>query len=141
MWRTITISVLLVLATACNRPPSVDNVSGSVTGRQKGADTETPSVAASPSASGDAAAAEESDNVAGRESAPVAVVGEERAQGCAGEIGLPGARRLVEQCTDVSPSTRSPCNAANSCNLIREEIARGCSFLEEDAPEFCEENR
>jgi hypothetical protein len=46
---------------------------------------------------------------------------------------------LVEQCTDVSPSTRPPCNTANSCDLIQDEIERGCGFLKEDAPDFCEE--
>jgi hypothetical protein len=141
MWRTITGSVLLLLVAACNRSPTEETVSGPVVVSQNGAGAGTPSVPASSSAGGAAAAPEEGNMVAGRESAPVAVEGEESTQGCAAEIGLPAARRLVEQCTDVSPSTRPPCNTANSCVMIQDEIERGCGFLKEDAPDFCEEER
>ncbi len=60
-----------------------------------------------------------------------------KAEGCAGEIGLAAAERLVEQCVDVSPATRPPCNAANACSMIRDEIERGCGMLGADAPAFC----
>lgn len=59
------------------------------------------------------------------------------AQGCAGEIGQRAAVQLALQCRDVSPATRPPCNVANSCAMIREEIARGCGMLGADAPDFC----
>lgn len=64
---------------------------------------------------------------------------EETAQleGCAGEIGQRPAEQLALQCRDVSPATRPPCNVANSCEMIRDEIARGCSMLGDDAPEYC----
>ncbi|PHP20845.1 hypothetical protein CG471_05080 [Sphingobium sp. IP1] len=32
-------------------------------------------------------------------------------------------------CRNVSPATHPPCNAANSCALIEDKIARGCAFL------------
>lgn len=60
---------------------------------------------------------------------------------CAAEIGMNPAMKLVEQCIEVSPATRPPCNTANSCAMIREEIERGCGLLEEDAPGFCPEGQ
>lgn len=53
--------------------------------------------------------------------------------GCDREIGEVAAERLVSQCLNVSPATRPPCNAANSCALIEDEIARGCVFVGDDA--------
>lgn len=35
--------------------------------------------------------------------------------------------RLVERCIAVSPATRPPCNAANPCAMIVEEIERSCA--------------
>lgn len=52
---------------------------------------------------------------------------------CAADIGESAARKLVAECRAVSPATRPPCNAANSCAMIRNEIARGCALLGEDA--------
>jgi hypothetical protein len=52
---------------------------------------------------------------------------------CAADIGESAARKLVAQCKAVSPATRPPCNAANSCAMIRNEVARGCALLGEDA--------
>jgi hypothetical protein len=48
---------------------------------------------------------------------------------CSAEYGASGAKFLVEQCLAVSPATRPPCNAANSCAMMRNEIARGCALL------------
>lgn len=59
------------------------------------------------------------------------------AQGCREEIGAGEAQTYVDQCLEVSPATRPPCNAENTCQLIWDEIARGCSMLGKDAPEFC----
>lgn len=56
---------------------------------------------------------------------------------CTSTIGAAKAKVLVQRCLDVSPATRPPCNAANSCAMIEEEIARGCGFLGKDAPAFC----
>ncbi|PNU03022.1 hypothetical protein A8V01_07265 [Novosphingobium guangzhouense] len=52
---------------------------------------------------------------------------------CSSEIGKAQADKLVQQCLVVSPATRPPCNAVNSCAMIRNEIARGCAILGEDA--------
>jgi hypothetical protein len=62
-----------------------------------------------------------------------------RAASCRDEVGAAKADRYVRQCLVVSPATHPPCNAENSCSLIRDEIARGCRLLGGDAamPEFC----
>jgi hypothetical protein len=56
---------------------------------------------------------------------------------CTSEVGAARAKQYVEQCRDVSPATRPPCNAANACGLLLAEIRRGCAFLKEDAPAYC----
>ncbi|HTG39153.1 hypothetical protein [Sphingomonas sp.] len=56
---------------------------------------------------------------------------------CAAEIGEAAAARLAEQCRMVSPATRPPCNAANSCAMIRDEIARSCDLFRDDPPAEC----
>jgi hypothetical protein len=57
---------------------------------------------------------------------------------CAAEIGAEAATRLATECRAVSPATRPPCNPANSCELIRVEIERGCAMLDEaDRPAAC----
>ena len=43
------------------------------------------------------------------------------------------AEALARQCRRVSPATHPPCNAANSCVMIRDEVARGCALLGDDA--------
>jgi hypothetical protein len=48
---------------------------------------------------------------------------------CKQELGSPAAAALVQQCISVSPATHPPCNAANSCALVRAEVARSCRFL------------
>jgi hypothetical protein len=58
-------------------------------------------------------------------------------EACDKTAGQQEARRYVEQCLKVSPATHPPCNTANSCALIRDEIQRGCALLGADAPEFC----
>jgi len=61
------------------------------------------------------------------------------AQSCADTRGAQEAARLVAQCTQVSPATHPPCNAANSCALIEGEIARSCELLTgAQRPAFCE---
>ncbi|CAG0973561.1 MAG: hypothetical protein F9K19_10840 [Rhizobiaceae bacterium] len=59
------------------------------------------------------------------------------AQTCTAEVGAEEAKTYVDQCLEVSPATRPPCNADNACQLIWDEIARGCAMLGEDAPDFC----
>ena len=48
---------------------------------------------------------------------------------CAAEIGQAAADKLAVTCRQVSPATRPPCNVANSCEMIRDEIARGKAFI------------
>lgn len=59
------------------------------------------------------------------------------AQTCTTEVGAEEAQTYVDQCLEVSPATRPPCNAENACQLIWDEIARGCAMLGDDAPDFC----
>ncbi|WP_157532619.1 hypothetical protein [Hyphomonas polymorpha] len=59
---------------------------------------------------------------------------------CADELGAEAAQVLVDQCLAISPATRPPCNAQNSCDMIRDEIRRGCGFGDEGGnPAFCSE--
>lgn len=54
---------------------------------------------------------------------------------CSTEIGAKAAERLAKSCRNVSPATHPPCNVANSCAMISDEIARSCAlFDEKDAP-------
>jgi hypothetical protein len=45
---------------------------------------------------------------------------------CLNDIGAEAAQRLVDRCIAVSPATRPPCNVANPCELIQDEIDRSC---------------
>lgn len=45
---------------------------------------------------------------------------------CLSDIGATASASLVERCRAVSPATRPPCNAANPCALIQNEIDRSC---------------
>lgn len=51
---------------------------------------------------------------------------------CRTLIGEKRAHMLVRQCINVSPATHPPCNASNSCEMIIEEIDRGCGMLGKD---------
>jgi len=65
------------------------------------------------------------------------------AQTCNDEVGAEFGAVYVEQCIDISPATHPPCNAENSCALIRNEIARGCAMIAknepEETPDYCAE--
>jgi hypothetical protein len=57
---------------------------------------------------------------------------------CAAAIGKAQARTLVDRCLQVSPATHPPCNALNPCDLITDEIRRGCMLLQATRqPRFC----
>jgi hypothetical protein len=58
---------------------------------------------------------------------------------CRETAGAEKAKTLAKQCREVSPATHPPCNAANECSLIVDEITRGCAMIEKDAPAFCAE--
>jgi hypothetical protein len=59
------------------------------------------------------------------------------AQSCLQEAGADAAQSYVNDCLEVSPATRPPCNEENACSLIIGEIWRGCDLLGEDRPAFC----
>ena len=71
--------------------------------------------------------------------AATAFAGPAFAQTCSEEVGEEEAEVYVNQCLEVSSATRPPCNAENACELMIDEIERGCSMLGTDAPEFCTE--
>jgi len=57
---------------------------------------------------------------------------------CKQELGEQRAAQLVQQCIKVSPATHPPCNAANSCQMIEDEIQRGCAFVGSATVGFCD---
>ncbi len=59
------------------------------------------------------------------------------AESCLKEAGQKEAQTYVDQCLEVSPATHPPCNAENDCQMIIDEIVRGCDMLGSDAPGFC----
>ncbi len=67
--------------------------------------------------------------------------GHRHGRSCRQSVGEDRAREMVEQCERVSPGTHPPCNAENSCQVITDEVRRGCQLLGRDAPRFCEEYR
>jgi len=58
---------------------------------------------------------------------------------CRAEIGDTAAQKLAERCRMVSPATHPPCNAANSCQMIQDEIDRSCALWDKDTskPKEC----
>ena len=55
--------------------------------------------------------------------APVA-----KARTCAEEAGPARAERMARACRQLSPATRPPCNVANRCALVLDEILRSCAM-------------
>jgi hypothetical protein len=51
---------------------------------------------------------------------------------CRAEIGDTAAQKLADRCRMVSPATHPPCNAANSCQMIQDEIHRSCALWDKD---------
>ncbi len=49
---------------------------------------------------------------------------------CSAEIGGSAATEKVAVCRNVSPATHPPCNVANSCAMIDDEIARSCALFD-----------
>jgi hypothetical protein len=72
--------------------------------------------------------------------APLLAGGAVQAKSCRQEVGRVKAQTYVKQCTEVSPATHPPCNAANACSLIIDEIKRGCGMLpkgDASTPAYC----
>jgi len=74
-----------------------------------------------------------------RKPAAAAAVASEK--GCAAEVGATKAEQYVAQCQQVSPATHPPCNVANTCALMVDEIRRSCAMFDKDAPAFCADYR
>ncbi|WP_454887001.1 hypothetical protein [Sphingomonas oryzagri] len=49
---------------------------------------------------------------------------------CAADIGPVAADRLARLCRNVSPATHPPCNVANSCAMMEDEVARSCALFD-----------
>lgn len=49
---------------------------------------------------------------------------------CADELGATAAEARAKICRNVSPATHPPCNVANSCAMIDDEIARSCALFD-----------
>jgi hypothetical protein len=56
---------------------------------------------------------------------------------CKTQLGAERAAQLVKQCIQASPATHPPCNAANSCQLIEDEILRSCELFDKGKPGLC----
>ena len=56
---------------------------------------------------------------------------------CRKSAGAKKAEEYVQQCLEVSPATHPPCNASNSCDLIIDEIKRGCAMIQTNVPAYC----
>ncbi len=70
-------------------------------------------------------------------SASSSASGDPDALRCDQQIGRAAARRLVNRCLIVSPASHPPCNAANACEMIRDEIRRSCDLFGPDKPKEC----
>ncbi len=60
---------------------------------------------------------------------PLAAAAATEPRSCAQELGRQPAQALAATCRALSPATHPPCNAANSCALIQDEIARSCALF------------
>jgi len=47
---------------------------------------------------------------------------------CNLDQGADAAQKLVNRCIAVSPATHPPCNVANPCQMIQDEIDRSCGM-------------
>lgn len=51
---------------------------------------------------------------------------------CRDALGATAAQKRADVCLKVSPATHPPCNVANSCAMIEDEIARSCAMTGPD---------
>lgn len=83
------------------------------------------------SANAVAPVADAPDNgVAAQSPLPASVAQSAEPLSCAADIGAAAAAKRVAVCRNVSPATRPPCHAANSCAMIEDEIARSCALFD-----------
>jgi len=53
---------------------------------------------------------------------------------CDQQIGKAAAKHLTDRCLMVSPASHPPCNAANACEMIKDEIKRSCDLFDPNQP-------
>lgn len=53
---------------------------------------------------------------------------------CEAQLGHAAAQKLADQCLQVSGATHPPCNIANSCAMIADEVARNCDSAAPSGP-------
>jgi hypothetical protein len=66
------------------------------------------------------------------------------AQSCRQTAGAAKAQELARQCAQVSEATHPPCNDANPCGMLVDEIRRSCAMRREAPvriPAFCDQYR
>ncbi|MBZ9816658.1 lysozyme inhibitor LprI family protein [Mesorhizobium sp. CA7] len=57
---------------------------------------------------------------------------------CVQSAGKAKSDQYVSQCVQVSPATNPPCNGQNACDMMIDEIKRGCAVIGNDnPPAFC----
>ncbi len=110
---------LALLATACSPAPSKDTVSESPVSESSRSSIIIPAAVSS--------SAQSSITISSSNGT------------CLSDIGKAASDRLVQRCIMVSPATHPPCNAANSCQMIQDEIDRACAMYgpDEKKPAEC----
>ncbi len=115
----------LLMLGACNaapdRQPASETHSQAVASDPQGPASSSATTSASPSASPAGSPTALAENGAAQRSGPLS---------CAEELGATAAQRRADLCRNVSPATRPPCNVANSCAMIEDEIARSCALFD-----------
>ena len=102
------ILLTLLLLAACQQPSE-----------PKAADSAAPAVASVPDPVMPADAPPQEEAIAPTEAGSTA---------CNLDQGADAAQALVNRCIAVSPATRPPCNVANPCQMIQDEIDRSCEM-------------
>lgn len=105
----ILLTAALLLVSACDRPdaPATDDAAAPTTA---GASTEPVMPADAPP---------QEDAIAPAEASSTS---------CTLDQGSDAAIALASRCTRVSPASHPPCNPANPCQMIQDEIDRACAM-------------
>ncbi len=110
MRRALLVFSLAVLMSACNKPADAPAADAA------------PAATPAPVMPADAPPQEEVDPA-------VAATPVGETNSCLLDQGADASARLVARCIAVSPATHPPCNAANPCQMIQDEIDRSCEMI------------
>lgn len=128
----------LVLLAGCGGGGSANAVMGESGGTANRAAPipEAPDTRPRGEAAADAAGANAiASNTTGPAAADATAIADTGPRSCAATIGARAAAARAALCRNVSPATHPPCNVANSCAMIEDEIARSCAMIAgDDAP-------